>query len=53
VKLAFRMRRGMDPAGPREYRLLAEVLADGFGTDPPSSGSPMPGAGGASCWSIP
>jgi predicted ArsR family transcriptional regulator len=33
-KLAFRMRRGMDPAGPRNYRLLAEVLADGLGTDP-------------------
>jgi predicted ArsR family transcriptional regulator len=31
-KVAFRMRRGMDPAGPRNYRLLAEVLAEGLGT---------------------
>ena len=53
-KLAFRLRRGMDPAGPRNYRLLAQVLAASLGTEPtPPSGSPMPAAGGADCWSIP
>ena len=30
-KLAYRLRRSMDPAGPRNYRLLAEVLAEGLG----------------------
>lgn len=32
-KLAFRLRRGMDPAGPRNYRLLALVLAESLGPD--------------------
>jgi predicted ArsR family transcriptional regulator len=31
--LLFRAHRGMDPAGPRNYRLLAEVLVAGMGTD--------------------
>ncbi len=30
----FRSVRGMDPAGPREYRMLAEVLADSLADDP-------------------
>ncbi|RBQ17818.1 transcriptional regulator [Spongiactinospora rosea] len=30
----FRAVRGMDPAGPRHYRVLAEVLADTLGAEP-------------------
>lgn len=30
----FRAVRGMDPAGPRQYRMLAEVLVESFGDDP-------------------
>jgi predicted ArsR family transcriptional regulator len=32
--LAFRARRGMDPAGPRSYALLAELLVSSLATDP-------------------
>jgi predicted ArsR family transcriptional regulator len=32
--LLFRARRGMDPAGPRSYRLLAAMLADGLASSP-------------------
>ncbi len=32
--LVFRARRGMDPAGPRSYRLLAGILAGQLGTEP-------------------
>jgi len=32
--LMFRPRPGMDPAGPRNYRLLAEILASSLATDP-------------------
>ncbi|WP_030159626.1 metalloregulator ArsR/SmtB family transcription factor [Glycomyces sp. NRRL B-16210] len=32
--LAFRAARGMDPTGPRHYRLLAEVLARGLAAAP-------------------
>ncbi len=32
--LAFAVRRGMDAAGPRDYRLLAELLADGLAGEP-------------------
>jgi predicted ArsR family transcriptional regulator len=31
--LLFRARRGMDPAGPRNYQLLAEALATRLGAD--------------------
>ncbi|GEL23976.1 transcriptional regulator [Pseudonocardia sulfidoxydans NBRC 16205] len=32
--LLFRAHRGMDPAGPRSYRLLAAALADGLAAGP-------------------
>ncbi|GAB6899135.1 helix-turn-helix transcriptional regulator [Kineosporia succinea] len=32
--LMFQAHRGMDPAGPRNYQLLAEVLVDDLGDDP-------------------
>jgi predicted ArsR family transcriptional regulator len=32
--LVFRLRRGMDPAGPRNYRLLAAVLVDQLAAEP-------------------
>ena len=32
--LMFRAHRGMDPSGPRNYRLLAEVLAADLSADP-------------------
>lgn len=32
--LVFRARRGMDPAGPRSYRLLAGILAGQLGAEP-------------------
>jgi len=32
--LVFRARRGMDPAGPRNYRLLAGILASSLATGP-------------------
>lgn len=32
--LVFRARPGMDPAGPRNYRLLAEMLASDLAADP-------------------
>lgn len=32
--LAFRFRPGMDPTGPRRYRLLAEILADDLAAAP-------------------
>jgi predicted ArsR family transcriptional regulator len=35
--LLFRAHRGMDPAGPRNYRLLAEVLVARMGTDADSN----------------
>ncbi|WP_267898062.1 helix-turn-helix transcriptional regulator [Spongiactinospora gelatinilytica] len=34
----FRAVRGMDPAGPRHYRMLAEVLADTLGAEPDARG---------------
>lgn len=34
----FRAARGMDPIGPRHFRLLAEVLAASLATDPDASG---------------
>lgn len=33
----FQVVRGMDPTGPRDYRLLAEVLAHSLATDPDPS----------------
>lgn len=35
--LMFRARPGMDPAGPRNYRLLADVLVTLLGSDPTST----------------
>jgi predicted ArsR family transcriptional regulator len=32
--LMFRARAGMDPTGPRSYRMLATVLVDSLGTEP-------------------
>lgn len=32
--LMFRAHSGMDPAGPRNYQLLAGILADGFADEP-------------------
>ena len=42
--LAFRVRRGMDPAGPRNYRLLAEIMAHGL-ADAPDAADRMTAAG--------
>jgi predicted ArsR family transcriptional regulator len=36
--LAFRAGRGMDPAGPRNYQLLAEMLVDQLAAEPDPSG---------------
>lgn len=33
-RLVFRVGRGMDPAGPRNYRLLAEIMARGLADAP-------------------
>lgn len=34
----FKAARGMDPMGPRHYRMLADVFATGLATDPDPSG---------------
>jgi predicted ArsR family transcriptional regulator len=44
--LAFAARRGMDVSGPRDYRLLAELLADGL-TELPDAEARIAAAGRA------